>query len=107
MVGPNGEQRPVTFQAGVVGAERTQVLSGLFDGQEVVLPADDDPGRGAPTAARITVVFKGSERQGARSCLRVRRPNTVTTTDNGAPRRGGRAAGQAQDEAVHPDRRWP
>ena len=38
VVGPNGEQRPVTFQPGVVGAERTQVLSGLFDGQEVVLP---------------------------------------------------------------------
>ena len=39
VVGPNGEQRPVTFQPGVVGAERTQVLSGLFDGQEVVLPS--------------------------------------------------------------------
>ena len=39
MIGPDGEQRPVTFQAGVVGAERTQVLSGLFDGQEVVIPA--------------------------------------------------------------------
>ncbi len=39
VIGPNGEQRPVTFEAGVVGAERTQVLSGLFDGQEVVIPA--------------------------------------------------------------------
>jgi HlyD family secretion protein len=39
VIGPNGEQRPVTFQPGVVGAERTQVLSGLFDGQEVVIPA--------------------------------------------------------------------
>ena len=39
VIGPNGEQRPVTFQPGVVGAERTQVLSGLFDGQEVVLPS--------------------------------------------------------------------
>jgi HlyD family secretion protein len=39
VVGANGEQRPVTFEAGVVGAERTQVLSGLFDGQEVVIPA--------------------------------------------------------------------
>jgi HlyD family secretion protein len=39
VIGPNGEQRPVTFQAGVVGAERTQVISGLFDGQEVVIPA--------------------------------------------------------------------
>ena len=39
VVGANGEQRPVTFQAGVVGAERTQVISGLFDGQEVVIPS--------------------------------------------------------------------
>jgi HlyD family secretion protein len=39
VVGANGEERPVTFQAGVVGAERTQVISGLFDGQEVVIPA--------------------------------------------------------------------
>jgi HlyD family secretion protein len=39
VVGPNGEQRPVTFQPGVVGADRTQVISGLFDGQEVVVPS--------------------------------------------------------------------
>ena len=39
VVGADGEQRPVTFEPGVVGAERTQVLSGLFDGQEVVIPA--------------------------------------------------------------------
>ncbi len=39
VVGADGEERPVTFQAGVVGAERTQVISGLFDGQEVVIPS--------------------------------------------------------------------
>ena len=35
---PNGQQHPVNFQAGVVGADRTQVLSGLSDGQQVVVP---------------------------------------------------------------------
>ena len=39
VVGAGGDQRTVTFEPGVVGAERTQVLSGLFDGQEVVIPA--------------------------------------------------------------------
>jgi HlyD family secretion protein len=38
VVGANGDQRPVPFEAGLVGADRTQVLSGLFEGQEILLP---------------------------------------------------------------------
>jgi HlyD family secretion protein len=36
---PSGEQRTVTFQPGVVGADRTEVLSGLAEGQRVVVPS--------------------------------------------------------------------
>jgi HlyD family secretion protein len=39
VVDANGTQRPVPFEAGKVGADRTQVLSGLREGQQVLLPA--------------------------------------------------------------------
>jgi HlyD family secretion protein len=39
VVDPNGTQKAVPFEAGKVGADRTQVLSGLREGQQVVLPA--------------------------------------------------------------------
>ncbi|WP_246106538.1 biotin/lipoyl-binding protein [Pseudonocardia kunmingensis] len=39
VVEPDGAERPVPFEAGKVGAGRTQVLSGLREGQQVVLPA--------------------------------------------------------------------
>jgi HlyD family secretion protein len=39
VVEPGGTQRPVPFEAGVAGANRTQVLSGLREGQQVLLPA--------------------------------------------------------------------
>jgi HlyD family secretion protein len=35
----NGNEAPVPFEAGVTGADRTQVISGLREGQRVVLPA--------------------------------------------------------------------
>ncbi len=38
VLGPSGQQRTVVFQPGAVGAERTEVLSGLIEGQRVVLP---------------------------------------------------------------------
>jgi HlyD family secretion protein len=41
MVDPDGRQRIVTFQPGLVGADRTEVLSGLSEGQRVVV----SPGR--------------------------------------------------------------
>jgi HlyD family secretion protein len=34
----DGTQKSVPFEAGKVGADRTQVLSGLREGQQVVLP---------------------------------------------------------------------
>jgi HlyD family secretion protein len=39
VVDPDGTQKSVPFEAGKVGADRTQVLSGLREGQQVVLPA--------------------------------------------------------------------
>lgn len=39
VLGPSGQQRTVVFQPGAVGAERTEVLSGLIEGQRVVLPS--------------------------------------------------------------------
>ncbi|HLU56170.1 MAG TPA: HlyD family efflux transporter periplasmic adaptor subunit [Pseudonocardia sp.] len=39
VVEPNGVQKSVPFEAGKVGADRTQVLSGLREGQQVLLPA--------------------------------------------------------------------
>jgi HlyD family secretion protein len=36
---PDGNRRSVPFEAGKVGADRTQVLSGLREGQQIVLPA--------------------------------------------------------------------
>jgi HlyD family secretion protein len=39
VVDPSGNQRSVTFQPGAVGTDRTEVLSGLTEGQRVVLPA--------------------------------------------------------------------
>jgi HlyD family secretion protein len=41
VVDPDGRQRIVTFQPGIVGADRTEVLSGLAEGQRVVV----SPGR--------------------------------------------------------------
>ena len=41
VVDPDGRQRVVTFQPGLVGADRTEVLSGLSEGQRVVV----NPGR--------------------------------------------------------------
>ncbi|GAA0944666.1 hypothetical protein GCM10009559_42280 [Pseudonocardia zijingensis] len=38
-VDADGTQRSVPFEAGKVGADRTQVLSGLREGQQVLLPA--------------------------------------------------------------------
>lgn len=35
----DGSQHPVSFQAGVVGADRTEVRSGLTEGTQVVVPA--------------------------------------------------------------------
>jgi HlyD family secretion protein len=37
VVDPDGRQRVVTFQPGLVGADRTEVVSGLFEGQRVVV----------------------------------------------------------------------
>jgi HlyD family secretion protein len=37
VVDPDGRQRVVTFQPGLVGADRTEVLSGLSEGQRVVV----------------------------------------------------------------------
>ncbi|MBV9141303.1 MAG: HlyD family efflux transporter periplasmic adaptor subunit [Pseudonocardiales bacterium] len=37
LVNPNGTQEQVRFQAGLVGDDRTQVISGLREGQEVLL----------------------------------------------------------------------
>jgi HlyD family secretion protein len=39
VVDPDGTQKSVPFEAGKVGADRTQVLSGLREGQQVVLPS--------------------------------------------------------------------
>jgi HlyD family secretion protein len=39
VVEADGTQKAVPFEAGKVGADRTQVLSGLREGQQVVLPA--------------------------------------------------------------------
>jgi HlyD family secretion protein len=39
VVDPDGTQKSVPFEAGKVGADRTQVLSGLREGQQVLLPA--------------------------------------------------------------------
>lgn len=39
VLGPSGQQRTAVFQPGAVGAERTEVLSGLIEGQRVVLPS--------------------------------------------------------------------
>ncbi|WP_345607227.1 HlyD family efflux transporter periplasmic adaptor subunit [Pseudonocardia adelaidensis] len=39
VVDPDGSQKSVPFEAGKVGADRTQVLSGLREGQQVLLPA--------------------------------------------------------------------
>ena len=39
VVDSNGNQRTVTFQPGAVGTDRTEVLSGLVEGQHVLLPA--------------------------------------------------------------------
>jgi HlyD family secretion protein len=36
VVDPSGAQRTVVFQPGIVGTERTEVLSGLDEGQRVV-----------------------------------------------------------------------
>jgi HlyD family secretion protein len=36
---PSGEQRTVSFAAGLVGADRTEVVSGLSEGQRVVVPS--------------------------------------------------------------------
>jgi HlyD family secretion protein len=36
--GPDGTPQQVPFQAGVVGDDRTEVLSGLTEGQEILLP---------------------------------------------------------------------
>ena len=41
VVDPDGRQRVVTFQPGLVGPDRTEVLSGLSEGQRVVV----NPGR--------------------------------------------------------------
>jgi HlyD family secretion protein len=38
VVDSSGNQRTVTFEPGAVGADRTEVLSGLIEGQRVVLP---------------------------------------------------------------------
>jgi len=37
VVDPGGAQRPVTFTPGIVGSERTEVLNGLDEGQQVLL----------------------------------------------------------------------
>jgi len=39
VLGPGSQQRTVVFQPGAVGAERTEVLSGLTEGEHVVLPS--------------------------------------------------------------------
>jgi HlyD family secretion protein len=39
VIDPSGNQRTVTFQPGAVGTDRTEVLSGLTEGQRVLLPA--------------------------------------------------------------------
>ncbi|MHA6619370.1 HlyD family efflux transporter periplasmic adaptor subunit [Pseudonocardia sp. DLS-67] len=39
VVDADGTQKPMPFEAGKVGADRTQVLSGLREGQQVLLPA--------------------------------------------------------------------
>jgi len=39
VVDPDGTQKSVPFEAGKVGPDRTQVLSGLREGQQVLLPA--------------------------------------------------------------------
>jgi HlyD family secretion protein len=36
---PTGEQRTVTFEAGLVGPDRTEVLAGLNEGDRVVVPS--------------------------------------------------------------------
>ncbi|MGH3832336.1 MAG: hypothetical protein ACRDRS_18155, partial [Pseudonocardiaceae bacterium] len=37
VIDANGAQQQVRFQAGLVGDDRTQVISGLREGQEVIL----------------------------------------------------------------------
>jgi HlyD family secretion protein len=37
VVEPDGRQRIVTIRAGLVGADRTEVVSGLSEGQRVIL----------------------------------------------------------------------
>ena len=39
VVDPNGTEVPVPFEPGAVGPDRTQVISGLREGQQVLLPA--------------------------------------------------------------------
>lgn len=39
VLAPSGAQRTVTFEAGVVGADRTEVVSGLNEGDRVVVPS--------------------------------------------------------------------
>jgi HlyD family secretion protein len=39
VIDSSGNQRTVTFQPGAVGTDRTEVLSGLIEGQRVLLPA--------------------------------------------------------------------
>jgi HlyD family secretion protein len=39
VIDPDGTQKAVPFEPGKVGADRTQVLSGLREGQQVLLPA--------------------------------------------------------------------
>jgi HlyD family secretion protein len=38
VVDENGTERPIPFQPGVVGPDRTQVVSGLREGQRIALP---------------------------------------------------------------------
>ncbi|HEY6424234.1 MAG TPA: biotin/lipoyl-binding protein [Pseudonocardiaceae bacterium] len=37
VIGPDGEQQPTPFQAGLTGTDRTEVLAGLRDGQEILV----------------------------------------------------------------------
>jgi HlyD family secretion protein len=39
VVGPDGQQVPTPFVPGLVGADRTEVRSGLTEGQQVLLTA--------------------------------------------------------------------
>ena len=53
----------MTFQPGAVGAERTEVLSGLIEGQRVVLPAGSSLTSG-PACLHSDSLYEDSQTRG-------------------------------------------